>query len=126
MLRYLKDNYVKGLLYSDVRRGDDYWEIDIHGRDVGQLPNDYWEFNIYGRDFWQLQNVDPDQASASEVFGQFWLKGQFSSFLLPEPIQGPKKPPMPTTDPDIAFKNFLGKLPMFIASRGMSAFERIR
>ena len=26
-------------------------------------------------------------------FGRFWPKGRLSSFLLPEPIQGPKKTP---------------------------------
>ena len=32
------------------------------------------------------------------AFGRFWPKGRLSSFLLPEPIQGPKNNPMPMPD----------------------------
>ena len=34
-------------------------------------------------------------ASTLGFFGRFWPKSRLSSFLLPEPIQGPKKNPMP-------------------------------
>ena len=36
-----------------------------------------------------------DHALTLFFFGWFWPKGRLSSFLLPEPIQGPKKKPMP-------------------------------
>ena len=58
--------------------------------------------------FYDLSGMDTSvfvadhQISSLEVFGE---RGRFSSFLLPEPTQGPIKPPMQKSADHSSFTN---------------------
>ena len=75
------DEYLPDLLYSDVRKVDDYWEIDIQQRNVGQLP--FVDPEVVLKNFLDpFSCLQPPAHASSHNLGHFFgqIKGQIYTF----------------------------------------------